>query len=297
VKGRGRLREHGCVLGIDVGYSRHRKTTGFCALAWDARAVRWTCHNAGLDELDRRDALRRVLPDREVELSAVAIDGPLLPRLDPTPRHRCAESLLSRGAFARRGKPGATNGGSGRDLHAHATRLAHFVLRECRVGPAAHVPALDAWAIVEAFPNLFLGVLCDEADYPRAARRRRKWTDTLYNWPPGDPVIPRKLRRLVESLAPRRAIEGELCLDDHEAVASFVCALTALSVAANRFVAVGCDRDGWIVLSRRELWGRGSAPSVPWAERELRANLRRVAVDVPHCEPAVYADGDRWRSA
>src|SRR2546422_11352339 len=66
-----------------------------------------------------------------------------------------------------------------RSLHAHATRLANFVLRERRVRPAAHVPAIHARAIVEAFPNLFLGVLCDEADYPRAARRRRKWTDTL----------------------------------------------------------------------------------------------------------------------
>ena len=289
--------ERGSVLGIDVGYSARRKTTGFCGLAWDARAVRWTCHNAGRDEPDRRDVLRRVLPDREVELSAVAIDGPLLPRLDPTPRYRCAESLLSRGAFARRGKPGPTNGGSGRDLHAHATRLANFVLRECRVRPAAHVPAIHARAIVEAFPNLFLGVLCDEADYPRAARRRRKWTDTLYNWPPGDPVIPRKLRRLVESLAPRRAIEGEFCLDDHEEVASFVCALTALSVAANRFVAVGCARDGCIALSLRDLWGRGTPSSVPWAERELRANLPRVAADFPHCEPAVYEDGGRWSLA
>src|SRR2546425_910482 len=133
------LSEHGSVLGIDVGYSARRKTTGLCGLSWDRRTVRWACHNAGLDELDRRDALRRVLPDREVELSAVAIDGPLLPRLDPTPRYRCAESLLSRGAFAHRGKPGPTNGGSGRDLHAHATWLAKFVLRECRVGPAAHV--------------------------------------------------------------------------------------------------------------------------------------------------------------
>ena len=289
--------ERGSVLGIDVGYSTRRKTTGFCGLAWDARAVRWTCHNAGRDEPDRRDVLRRVLPDREVELSAVAIDGPLLPRLDPTPRYRCAESLLSRGAFARRGKPGPTNGGSGRDLHAHATRLANFVLRECRVRPAAHVPAIHARAIVEAFPNLFLGVLCDEADYPAEPHRQRKWTDTLYNWPPGDPVIPRKLRSLLESLLPRRAIGGEFDIKDHEKIASFVCALTALSVAANRFVAVGCVRDGCIALSLRDLWGRGTPSSVPWAERELRANLPRVAADFPHCEPAVYEDGGRWSLA
>src|SRR5438128_9103520 len=139
-----RLSEHGSVLGIDVGYSARRKTTGFCALSWDARTVRWRCENAGVDERNRHDTLRRVLPAAQRQLLAVAIDGPLLPRLHSTPRYRCAESLLSRGAFGKRGKPGPTNGGSGRDLHAHATRLAHFVLQECGVEAAAHVPAIHA---------------------------------------------------------------------------------------------------------------------------------------------------------
>jgi hypothetical protein len=291
------LSEHGSVLGIDVGYSARRKTTGFCALSWDARTVRWQCENAGVDARDRHDTLRRILPAAQRRLLAVAIDGPLLPRLHSTPRYRCAESLLSRGAFGKRGKPGPTNGARGKDLHKHATRLANLVLRECRVGPAAHAAAIHERAIVEAFPNLFLGVLCDEADYPAEPRRQRKWTDTLYNWPPGDPVIPRKLRSLVESLVPRRAIEGELRLDDHEKIASFVCALTALGVAAHRFVAVGCARDGCIALSLRDLWGRGTPSSVPWAERELRANLPRVAADFPHCEPAVYENGGRWSPA
>src|SRR3989441_6507508 len=172
------LSEHGSVLGIDVGYSARRKTTGFCALSWDARTVRWRCENAGVDERNRHDTLRRVLPEAQRQLLAVAIDGPLRPGLHTTPRYRCAESLLSRGAFSKRGKPGPTNGGSGRDLHAHATRLAHFVLQECGVEAAAHVPAIHARAIVEAFPNLFLGVLCDEADYPAEPHRQRKWTDT-----------------------------------------------------------------------------------------------------------------------
>src|SRR5438034_4649513 len=98
-----RLSEHGSVLGIDVGYSARRKTTGFCALSWDARAVRWRCENAGVDERNRHDTLRRVLPAAQRQLLAVAIDGPLLPRLHSTPRYRCAESLLSRGAFGKRG--------------------------------------------------------------------------------------------------------------------------------------------------------------------------------------------------
>lgn len=289
------LSEHGSVLGIDVGYSARRKTTGFCGLAWDARTVRWQCENAGVDERDRHDTLRRVLRADRRQLRAVAIDGPLLPRLHSTPRYRCAERLLSRGAFSRRGKPGPTNGGSGPDLHAHATRLANFVLRQCRVSPAAHVPAIHERALVEAFPNLFLGVLCDESDYPAEPRRHRKWTDTLYNWRPGDPVVPRKLRSLLESLLPRRAVDGDFRIADHEKVASFVCALTALCVAANRFVAVGSDRDGYIVLPPRDLWGLGTPPSTRWAERELRINLARVAEDFPGSGAAIYGNGERWR--
>src|SRR5207247_9099665 len=117
-------------------YAARRGATGFCGLTWDRRAVRWPCHNAGLGARDRRDALRRVLPEPAAELAAVAIDGPLLPGLDPTPRYRCAESLLSRGAFARRGKPAPTNGGSGPALHEPATRPAHLLLRAVRVAAA-----------------------------------------------------------------------------------------------------------------------------------------------------------------
>src|SRR5437899_1767642 len=114
---------------------------------------------------------------------------------------------------------------------------------------------------------------------------------------PAAPGVPLELRSVLQSLWRRGAIAGELHLADHEEIASFVCALTALSVAANRFVAVGCARDGCIALSLRDLWGRGTPSSVPWAERELRANLPRVAADFPHCEPAVYEEGGRWSLA
>src|SRR5437667_12111445 len=101
-----RLSEHGSVLGIDVGYSARRKTTGFCALSWDARTVRWRCENAGVDERNRHDTLRRVLPAAQRQLLAVAIDGPPLPRPHSTPRHRFAESLLSRRPVGTPREPG-----------------------------------------------------------------------------------------------------------------------------------------------------------------------------------------------
>src|SRR2546425_12996541 len=108
-----RLSEHGSVLGIDVGYSARRKTTGFCALSWDARTVRWRCENASVDERNRHDTLLRVLPAAQRHLLAVATHGPVLPPLHSTPRYRRAESFLRRGGVGQRGRPGPANGGSG----------------------------------------------------------------------------------------------------------------------------------------------------------------------------------------
>src|SRR5437899_1767641 len=111
-----RLSEHGSVLGIDVGYSARRKTTGFCALSWDARTVRWRCENAGVDERNRHDTLRRVLPGgpwgatRASERSAIALAAggdrgrapPRRPRGDRELRV-CADRALGRGESVRRG--------------------------------------------------------------------------------------------------------------------------------------------------------------------------------------------------
>jgi hypothetical protein len=246
--------DEGDVFGIDVGYSARRRTTGFCALSWDRHTVSWTCRNAGTEAGARREVLRAVLPENGRELLTVAIDGPLLPHLRLGSRYRCAESLLSRGLFRNRGKPGPTNGGSGKDLH----------------------------------KNAFLGVLCDEVDYPASALRKRKWTDTLY------PVTRQTLETLIQSLLPGRRVEGDLLIRDHEKIAGFVCALTALCVATNRFVAVGAERDGYILLPPRELWGAEAQSEMPWAERELRANVGRVAEVLPGWAPAIYSDGARW---
>lgn len=280
--------DEGGVFGIDVGYSARRRTTGFCALSWDRHTVSWTCRNAGTEARARREVLRAVLPENGRALLTVAIDGPLLPHLRLGSRYRCAESLLSRGRFRNRGKPGPTNGGSGKDLHKNATILANFILRERDVSVAGHVPNIHERSIVEAFPNLFLGVLCDEVDYPASALRKRKWTDTLY------PVTRPTLETLIQSLLPGRKVEGDLLIRDHEKIAGFVCALTALCVATNRFVAVGAERDGYILLPPRELWGAEAQSDMPWAERELRANVRRVAEDLPGWAPAIYSDGARW---
>jgi predicted RNase H-like nuclease len=57
-------------------------------------------------------------------------------------------------------------------------------------------------------------------------------------------------------------------LTNHDDRAALICALTALSVAADDFTAVG-DADGWIVLPPR--------PFVrSWARADLEANAREM---------------------
>lgn len=279
----------GKVLGIDVGYAPTRRTTAFCALSWDAHEMDWAFERAEKDAERRVNALRNLLDDR-AKVLAVAVDGPLRPglRLD-TQSYRAAESLLSRGEFQKRGKPGPTNAGSGPQLHQEATCLAKLALRQLLVAQAEHVPSIHERAIVEAFPNLFLGVLCDEANYPARPVRKRRWADSLY------PLVKPRLVELLRSLLPCRELQSSLDIEDHEGIAGFTCALTALCVAARRFVAVGSPADGFIVLPPSDLWGKRAENSVPWGKVELHRNLETVTGDFPGA--AIHEDGRIWEPA
>jgi len=271
------LPERGKVLGIDVGYAPTRRTTAFCVLSWDAHDMKmiWAFERTEQDAERRVNALRNLL-DRRAKVLAVAVDGPLRLglRLD-TRSYRASEGLLSRGKCQRRGKPGPTNGGSGPQLHGEATALAGLALKQVSVAQASHIPAIHEHAIVEAFPNLFLGVLCDETDYPRKPAKERKWTDSLY------PLVKPKLEGLLRSLLPCRQPASSLDIGDHEEIAAFTCALTALCVMARRFVGVGSQVDGFIILPPSDQWGKEEEDAGPWAEAVFRRNLDTVARKFP----------------
>jgi hypothetical protein len=139
---------------------------------------------------------------------------------------------------------------------------------------------------VEAFPNLFLGVLCDEADCPRKPAKKRKWTDSLY------PLVKPKLEGLLRLLLPCRQQAASLDIRDHEEIAAFTCALTALCVSARRFVGLGSETDGFIILPPSGLWGRATTDAGRWAEGALRRNLVAVAREFPGA--TIYRDGRVW---
>src|SRR5260370_28469162 len=57
---------------------------------------------------------------------------------------------------------------------------------------------LRVQAVYEAFPNLFLGVLCAEPDYPVRPSKGRCWTDCLF------PLVASQLDKLIQTLLPQR---------------------------------------------------------------------------------------------
>lgn len=283
----GSVHHRGAVLGIDVGFSRKRRTTGFCWLEWDQDRVAWRCAKAGTDEADRARALSRVSGGMANEVAAVAIDGPLRPGLEVKTRYRAAESVLSRGKLGKRGKPAPTNAGSGPALHEAATELARFAMRNLEVGPTRSEVGVGDSAVFEAFPNLFLGVLCEEAGYPQRPLRSRKWTDTLF------PLVRDRLAQLIADVLPKREIVGRLDIEDHEEVAALVCALTALCAVQREFVAVGSQEDGFIILPPLYLWGASASEGRPWADLEIDRALAATRKCFPMAKRVDSPSGDR----
>jgi hypothetical protein len=79
---------------------------------------------------------------------------------------------------------------------------------------------------------------------------------------------------LVDHVLPgRRLARAPTYLTDHDERAAFVCALTALCVAADDYTAVG-DHDGWIILPPYPLLQ-------PWAREDLEANASDEALRAP----------------
>lgn len=256
----------GAVIGLDVGYSETAATTGFCILSWDNASVTWACRNARSSDTHRDQVLASLAP-RDLCVRAVAVDGPLVPGLSSHSRYRACEAILSSGPLQKRGKPGQTNAGSGPRLHQEAITLGQFALDRLEVGDAAHACRIHEKAVVEAFPNMFLGTLCDEAGYPERPARSRKWTDTLF------PIVVGRLRQLVEHLLPGREILGSWDVVDHEEIAGLTCAITALCVSAGQFTAVGADDDGWIILPPKAFMGSGWPTTLTACCSRVRASF------------------------
>ena len=263
------LPDEGQVLGIDVGFSATRKTTCFCHVSWTKTSATWSFRATTCDASERAEAIATLLLPGCV--AAVAIDGPLTPSLEHVTHYRAAEAMLSRGALQKRGKPGQTSAPVGQRLHHHATTLARLVLGSAEVMPAQPAGSVRRRAVVEAFPNLYLAALVPEPELPAL---KRNATDRYWQ------VLVDRSDRLTSVL--ERALPGKrpgidlAAVRDHEQRAGVVCAMTALAVAAGRYVAVGDPADGDIILPARSEWGLAADGTVAWLEPVLLSNLASV---------------------
>ena len=154
------------LMGIDVGFSTTRPTTGIACLEGDQLSL----ERAGT-AWESREAK---IPNG-FQPSVIAIDGPLLPLGADHHIRRHVESVFIRAPFHNRCRPGLSHHGVGLELRQASgdacTQFGRLLAASvsanggtvCREGP-----------IVEAFPNAFLGVLMPEVELlaaPKAEAR------------------------------------------------------------------------------------------------------------------------------
>ena len=295
-------------LGIDVGHSQTKPTTGLCLITLEHSQLRWHCLNTGSQKAQRLADLMSLIPEGAT-ISAVGIDGPLTKGFQLINRYRAADAFLSGGAsFQSRCKPGPTNSPTGQLLHCHATKLAKLVLElneesYLRVEDAGHPKRIHQLRVVEAFPNAFLGVLFSDALFkklgriPRGEKFDRFWETAVHEG---------ILMRLIQHLDDQIRLDKPLgSITDHEHRAAFICALTGLCVARNKYVSVGDPKDGNICLPPFDVWGAGPEGADRerpnrWGETTLqdnRASLTRhqnLAKYPHHGKAVVFSNGECW---
>ena len=288
-------------LGIDVGHSQTKPTTGLCLITLEHGQLRWHCLNTGSQKAQRLADLMSLIP-KGITISAVGIDGPLTTDFQLSNRYRAADAFLSRGPFHIRCKPGATDARRGQILHYHATKLAKLVLElneegYLHVEDAGHPDRIHQSRFVEAFPNAFLGVLLKGAHYDQLkGTEQEKKSDQFWMIAAKEDLL---LHDLIKHLVPQIGLDKSLAaISDHDHRAAFVCALAGLCVAKNRYVSVGDPVDGNICLPPFNVWG--VELGLRWGEAALRKNLPSLRANknltkYPHHGKAVvFSNGEVW---
>jgi predicted nuclease with RNAse H fold len=260
------------LLGIDVGFSRKRATTGIAV--YEHGSLRSLCCVRSSPQ-DRADIL-----NEGSRFDAIAIDGPILAATAADGLKRLSESLLIGRGFNVRCKPGMSHHGFGLDLRRAA---APIVAEACLLAKPASKAFGDrqirhSIPLVEAFPNAFLGVLLDDADYRAIGpvSRGAKF-DRVYE----RAVVAGRIHSVFGELgwkAPElmETVESEALNSScasHEKRAALICLLTAACGLAGNAEYVGDALGGWICLPPQKIWA-------PWARLALmqrKATLQKRA--------------------
>lgn len=237
------LPQEGSVLGVDVGFSKRRKSSAVCRLDWTETNITWSVQTFGSGDAERRNTLLQTAGDRQ--LIAAALDGPLAPGFQQIGKYRLAEQILTRDLWRRIGKPGQSSAPVGKLLNDAANECALVIKNYARIAPAQHFVRIDQSAIAEAFPSSFLGLMIDHPEMIKTERGNR--SDLYF-----ERLIDNgKLTTLMATLLPGRQISGIFqAVKNHDERAAVVSSITALCIAMNNYTAVG-DGDGWIILPPR----------------------------------------------
>lgn len=256
------------LLGIDVGFSAKIKSTGIAAYS-GGRLVTLTC--VGSSPQNRTD----VLPDGMI-FDAVAIDGPIVPVIETFAVREC-ERTLSRGKFSGRCKPAMSHYGHGLPLRKAAMTIADEMVHRAKP-PEAQFSLRQPYlgkAIVEAFPNSFLGVLLDDVDYDAMGKiERGRKSDVFYKRVADNKTFERLLAHLgwnddalLTILHDNANAIGRAA---HDKRAALVCLLTAACALSGKAEHVGDDAGGSICLPPKALWADWARDAINRAMADSR---------------------------
>ncbi|WP_024896926.1 DUF429 domain-containing protein [Brucella rhizosphaerae] len=247
------------LLGIDVGFSKSKPTTG---IAWSVK------NDFGAARTHSDWERRRQHIPASTQFSVIAIDGPIVPIGSDDGMDRLCERLFIRGAFQTRCKPGLSNHGYGKDLRRAAAETVDQVLHlAMHSGSMMNAIRKEAF-IIEAFPNAFLGVLLPEARFALPKAGKRKKFDWLYDHAVDSGVISELFHKIGWHNPQLITVVLEEC--DHEKRAAWICLLTAACAATGKSEVVGDDLGGWFWLPPIDQWAR-------WAREALKESRSALA--------------------
>jgi predicted RNase H-like nuclease len=248
------------LVGLDVGFSARRHSSGIARIAGDGLSV--GCATSSLES-------RKKFLGEDV-ICVAAIDAPILPGEDYDPRP--CERLFTLGCFQRRCKPGLSHvPGTGRAFRAAGYETARQIsaMISCRKLSANFPRVWGSLNLVEAFPNAFMGVLLSDRCFDGMPKMRRgKKFEWLY-----DQCREQKFfEALIDKIANEKLssiLHHIKSNKNHDQKAALICLLTAASVSSGRYTAVGDSKGGYFFLPHWNVWA-------PWARRELEIQRPRT---------------------
>jgi predicted nuclease with RNAse H fold len=246
------------LLGVDVGFSESKKTTG---LAWFAGSTIETALTGSSWE-ERSHSL-----PRDVQFAIAALDAPIVPAEKRNAFRGCERAFYG-GAFWNRCRPGLSHHGRRglalRDAGRQAAQDFSTVLTAVALpfGPSV----FPMKPIIEAFPNAFMGVLLPAAAFAGWNKSLGKTkSDWLYERVVEAGLFRKLLSKLnLASPSIQRKFEEA---QHHDERAALICLLTAMFARSGDAVIVGDTDGGWFWLPPNSLWD-------PWASAALELALR-----------------------